>query len=165
MAKLRHGREAVERRLQTGESLRSIAGSLGITYQTLQYHRRNWGCEPLRPARTSGSTHNSWHGGFFIDRWGYKMVLCPERGKCSKYVGEHTLVAERMIGRLLLKNEVAHHINGIKLDNREENLVVVTRSQHKKFHAQLEALAFQLVVSGQIRFSPTTGYGINPCAN
>jgi len=91
------------------------------------------------------------------------MVLCPERGKCSKYVGEHVLVAEKMIGRKLLRNEVVHHINGIKLDNQETNLIVLTRAQHRKLHAQLEALMFQFVLNGRITFSPVTGYEVAPC--
>jgi len=153
-------KQAVETRLAAGESLRSVAVSLGVTYQTLQYHRRIWGGKPLRQARSSGAAHASWRGGFFIDRWGYRMVLCPDRGKCSKYVGEHVLVAEKMIGRELLSNEVAHHINGIKLDNRESNLIVVTRAQHRKLHAQLDALAFQLVATGLIVFSPEKGYSL-----
>lgn len=151
-------KQTVENRLAAGESLRSIAVSLGVSYQLLQYHRRLWGGKLLRAAHTSGRDHASWNGGSWIDRYGYRMVLCPDRGKCSKYVAEHVLVIERKIGRQLAPEEVVHHINGVKTDNREENLLVTTRSQHKKFHAQLEALAFQLVLEGQIIFDPVLGY-------
>lgn len=44
--------------------------------------------------------------------------------------------------------------------NREENLLVVTRSQHKKLHAQLEALAFQFLLAGKIIFNPASGYEV-----
>lgn len=47
---------------------------------------------------------------------------------------EHRLVAEEMIGRRLQKNEVPHHKNGIKDDNRPENLAVLTRSEHVQLH-------------------------------
>ncbi|WP_373023367.1 HNH endonuclease [Sulfuricurvum sp.] len=41
---------------------------------------------------------------------------------------------EKHIGRLLMKGEVVHHINKNKLDNRTENLQVMTNSEHTKFH-------------------------------
>lgn len=42
---------------------------------------------------------------------------------------EHTLVMEEMIGRYLLPGETAHHKNGVRTDNRPENLELWTRSQ------------------------------------
>ena len=151
----------LQQRLERGESQRAIARSLGVTYQSLAYHRRRWGMPLLRKARTKGSDHASWRGGSFIDRWGYKMILCPERGKASKYVMEHVLVAEQMIGRELKSNEIVHHINGLKGDNRPENLLVLTRIQHRALHAQLEAIAMSLFRNGQIIFTIKDGYSFS----
>ena len=136
----------IERRLADGESLRHIAETLGVTYQTLQYHRRRWGCDLLRPARASGEAHASWTGGEYIDRWGYKMIRAPWRDCANPYTAEHILVVERVLGRQLQKNkEVVHHINGDKSDNRPENLLVCTKSQHRILHRQLEEIGYQLI--------------------
>lgn len=45
----------------------------------------------------------------------------------------HRLVFETFV-RPLKKNEVVHHKNGIKTDNRLQNLKVMTKNQHKSFH-------------------------------
>ena len=42
---------------------------------------------------------------------------------------------EQLLGRKLARNEHVHHINGIKTDNRPENLVVLTKLEHHKLHA------------------------------
>jgi transposase-like protein len=146
-------RAEIERRLRGGESLRSIARGFGIDYQTLQYHRRRWGCLPLRSARTKGEGHASWRGGTFIDRFGYKMVRVPHRKAANPYSPEHVLVVERRIGRRLRRGEVVHHINGDKADNRDANLLVCTRSSHRELHRQLEAIGYVLLQRGVIAFT------------
>lgn len=45
---------------------------------------------------------------------------------------------EDYIGRKLNKDEVVHHINEDKLDNRIENLQLMTRGEHSKLHRELE---------------------------
>ena len=46
----------------------------------------------------------------------------------------HILLAERLLGRPLKENEVVHHINGDKTDNRLENLRVMERGEHTRLH-------------------------------
>lgn len=48
---------------------------------------------------------------------------------------EHRLVMEMREARRLGPNEVVHHINGNRSDNRLENLELVSRSEHSRAHA------------------------------
>ena len=65
---------------------------------------------------------------------GYVRVYIPMHPEANTrgYVYEHRVVAEQKIGRRLEKNEVVHHINGIRWDNRPENLEVMDRIEHSK---------------------------------
>ena len=70
---------------------------------------------------------------------GYYYLYKPEHPnaiKKGRYIAEHRYMLEQKIGRLLTKNEIAHHINGNKADNRQENLELLTISEHNKYHAK-----------------------------
>jgi hypothetical protein len=59
--------------------------------------------------------------------------LHPFANSCG-YVMLHRLLVERKIGRYLSQDEVVHHKNKIRNDNRLENLVVMDRSAHMSMH-------------------------------
>src|SRR5688572_11680076 len=68
-------------------------------------------------------------GSGFVNNSGYRMLSVR-----SKRVREHRQIMEKHLGRKLSPSEVVHHINGDKLDNRLENLQVMTRSEHVRHH-------------------------------
>lgn len=70
-------------------------------------------------------------------RNGYEMVYMPghHRADSTGCVYEHIVVAEKKLGRLLNDGECVHHLNEIRNDNREENLIVFkTIGDHTAFH-------------------------------
>lgn len=74
----------------------------------------------------------TWRGGKFT-HGGY--VLLYQGSK--KYTPEHRIVIEQQLGRKLKDEEIIHHINGIKNDNRIENLQIVSASQHTIIHNKM----------------------------
>ena len=69
---------------------------------------------------------------------GYKHIMAPDhpRANCVKTVAEHILIMEKHIGRYLNNEEVVHHINEIKTDNRIGNLKIFANSaEHMRYHA------------------------------
>lgn len=75
------------------------------------------------------------HSTRWKDRHGYIRVYI---GGYENSEAEHRLVARMMLGRRLKRNEIVHHKNGIKHDNRPENLEVMDRGKHVALHNRLE---------------------------
>jgi len=76
-------------------------------------------------------------GGRVIGGGGYVYIRCedhPRATKKGKYVIEHRLIMEKHLGRLLGTQEHVHHKNGIRTDNRIENLALLSESEHHRYH-------------------------------
>jgi hypothetical protein len=79
--------------------------------------------------------------GGVITKYGYKLIYVPkdERDRHTYrkdgYAFEHRYVMERYLGRKLKQYEIVHHKNGNKLDNRIENLKLMTISSHAKYES------------------------------
>ncbi len=72
-----------------------------------------------------GERNPNWKGGTTISKAGYIYVYQGHQ----KYLAQHVLVMEEFIGRRLNLGENVHHVNGVKDDNRIENLELWTKPQ------------------------------------
>jgi hypothetical protein len=75
--------------------------------------------------------------GVKISSSGYRLIHVPDHPYCNNqgYVPEHRLVLERVHKRYLLKQEEVHHKNGNKLDNRFDNLELMSsKSEHTRLY-------------------------------
>lgn len=80
---------------------------------------------------------NTKYGGHIKQRPdGYISVYCPDNSRANKegYVMEHILIMQEHINRVLKDDEVVHHKNKIRNDNRIENLQLMTFKEHARLH-------------------------------
>jgi hypothetical protein len=92
----------------------------------------------------SGPNHRHFKTGRSYNEAGYVTVtlnmLSPEDRLLAEPMGsrwrvfEHRLVMARHLGRPLTAGEQVHHINGVKDDNRLENLRLQSASGHTREH-------------------------------
>ena len=82
-----------------------------------------------------GPDHWKWRNGHSRCN-GYEAIKMPNHPYANSrgYVYEHRLIMEKHLGRYLLPHEKVHHINGDPLDNRIENLVLMSHRAHIRNH-------------------------------
>ena len=74
---------------------------------------------------------------------GYKYLHIPGTARTSNL--EHRLIAQKVLGRKLKKNEVVHHINGDKSDNRNSNLLICENWYNRWLHERMAEI-FQIAM-------------------
>ena len=99
-------------------------------------------CAARSVQRGSGPAYEGWR----IGSRGYRRIsiLQLSEGDAAlagaarglKMVGEHRLVIARCLGRPLESAELVHHVDGMKDNNRPDNLMIMSNA----FHAQLTRL-------------------------
>lgn len=106
--------------------------------------KRSYQCQDCRfkynhPRKGTGASPD----GFAVTARGY--IARRINGKL-KY--QHRLVMEEFLGRELREDEHVHHKNGIKTDNRLENLEVIESSEHHRQHMLEDGRAKEMSILG-----------------
>lgn len=108
---------------QSGMSTVEIREKYRVTDKVVKRYMAERGL-PMRGRGRKGEQNYFWRGGSLVDRDGYVLVYAPThpyRNHQNK-VRRHRLMMEQRMGRYLRTEEVVDHVNGVKGDDRLENL-------------------------------------------
>lgn len=106
--------QAIHSRLyKAGVKIRSISEAVKLAFKTGR----------AKPKR--GKDNYGWKGGRSKNKTGYIDIRVNGKRKL-----EHRAIMEKHIGRPLRRSEIVHHLNGIKDDNRIENLKIMEYFDH-----------------------------------
>ena len=108
-----------------------------ISYQPMKDPKVRAAIRAKGEAKRNIDCQGMYFGPEYYNGKGYILVYVPEHPYAQKrgHVMKHRLVMEQMLGRYLTPDEAVHHINGIKTDNRPENLQLMNKKAHLQYHA------------------------------
>lgn len=108
-----------------------------LSQHLISGHTKSCGClkREISSKKISGENHPNWKGGKRISK-NRVYIKKPNHPNAIKqgYVLESRLVAEKALGRYLKPQEAVHHIDGNPQNNKNNNLLVCTRSYHSWLH-------------------------------
>ena len=125
----------------SGHNLRNLPRTKEHCHKISEAQRRAW--DTKRQRMPVGSRNK--------DVNGYVRIKITE-GK-GEWAKEHVLVMEQYLGRKLVAGESIHHINGVRDDNRIENLCLCqNKSEHKQIEDSCKLLVLDMFQDGRVIF-------------
>lgn len=130
-----------------------IAKIAGCTDKTVYHFFKKFGLTS-RPTilGLKGKDNPRWLGGRVNDDYGYIRIYHPKPHayqQNKRYVLEHILVMEKILGRPLKHPEMVHHKNGIQNDNHPKNLQLMANPTEHNTYEQLLGKFAKLVIFGE----------------
>lgn len=135
-----------------------------VDYYSWKRKKTNY-CNGCHSKKTQTGIRKPRGDASYISSDGYKMIKCDgdyDASGRTRYRREHVLVMEDHVGRRLKtqqgrNGEQVHHIDGDKLNNEIDNLLLCKDTKHHKdVDCQLHNLAFELVRNKVITFNKET---------
>lgn len=109
----------------SGMSVSKVTAKYRTDWRTVHRFLEKQGVEIRPPGWYSAGARNSNYKGGSINADGYRIVSIEG----TRYL-EHRDIMSKFLKRKLTRNEHVHHLNGKKLDNRLDNLAVLTAEVH-----------------------------------
>ena len=125
--------------LEEKKPLREIAKLVGSSRSTITRYFKKMNI-PVRKRSDYPSLYDrkggNYKGGKRTDSHGYVGLWIPQHHRATRvgYVSEHIFVWEKINNRKLPKGWIIHHLNGIRNDNRPENLMALKKSEHTRLN-------------------------------
>lgn len=130
--------KTLKKYIEEGKSIREISRITKIDRQTIKYRLAKVGIKSkYKHGERPKEFTSKWFQGHSKTSYGYKIIKLRDHPFADKqgYVREHRLIMEKHLKRFLKPEEIVHHIDKDRLNNKLNNLMLFpNNSAHTRFH-------------------------------